>query len=135
MNIADTCDRWELLTALRSAVNARLEEARQRGIIGSSLDAAVVLVPTAVPFAILCQELGGEAIREALVVSRLTLVDHLPDETREDWAVGAVVRVTHAPGVKCPRCWHWSEDANERDECPRCIAVMVDEWIAPEVKP
>ena len=32
--------------------------------------------------------------------------------------------VEKAPGVKCPRCWNYSEKADAEGLCPRCQAVM-----------
>ena len=38
---------------------------------------------------------------------------------------GLEISVSEAPGVKCPRCWMHSEDADpETGLCPRCAAVV-----------
>ena len=37
---------------------------------------------------------------------------------------GLTVAVEEARGVKCPRCWMHSTEANEEGLCPRCAAVM-----------
>ena len=34
------------------------------------------------------------------------------------------IGVTEAKGVKCPRCWMHSENANAEGLCPRCAAVV-----------
>ena len=35
------------------------------------------------------------------------------------------ISVVEAPGVKCPRCWKHSEEADpETGLCPRCAAVV-----------
>jgi isoleucyl-tRNA synthetase len=46
-------------------------------------------------------------------------------EAQED---GVTVRVGRAPGHKCERCWHYSEDigahASHPTLCGRCVAVL-----------
>ena len=38
---------------------------------------------------------------------------------------GLKISVIEAPGVKCPRCWMHSENADpETGLCPRCAAVV-----------
>ena len=37
---------------------------------------------------------------------------------------GLTVGVSEAKGVKCPRCWMHSEQANAEGLCPRCAAVI-----------
>ena len=37
---------------------------------------------------------------------------------------GLTVAVSEARGVKCPRCWMHSTEANAEGLCPRCAAVM-----------
>ena len=37
---------------------------------------------------------------------------------------GLTVAVTEARGVKCPRCWMHSEQADENGLCPRCAGVI-----------
>ena len=37
---------------------------------------------------------------------------------------GLKVGVTEARGVKCPRCWMHSQEANEEGLCPRCAGVV-----------
>lgn len=37
---------------------------------------------------------------------------------------GLTIGVSEAKGVKCPRCWMHSENANSEGLCPRCAAVI-----------
>lgn len=37
---------------------------------------------------------------------------------------GVFVKVEKASGVKCPRCWNWSDRAGDYGLCPRCQAVL-----------
>ena len=65
-------------------------------------------------------------------------VDHPDDShfketlTAEDQeklkSVNFVVKVTHADGQKCERCWHWETDVGKNAEhptiCGRCVEVV-----------
>ena len=96
--------RWETVRALRDTVNAALETARAEKKIGKSLEAAVVLTcadPAALP---------DTDLADLFIVSQIELKQ---GET--------AVEVKAAQGVKCPRCWKFS-DADGL--CPRCAEVM-----------
>jgi isoleucyl-tRNA synthetase len=110
------------MTALRTAVSKRLEEARTAKLIGHTLEAAVtVQLPPDSPLFDLVRALGP-SLREALIVSKLTVVE-APGAASE---VDAVVAV--APGTKCERCWTRSESVGSSAAhptlCERCVGVL-----------
>ncbi|MCR5826197.1 MAG: isoleucine--tRNA ligase [Oscillospiraceae bacterium] len=99
---------WETVRALRDSVNAALETARAEKRIGKSLEAAVTLT---------CAE--GTVLPETDLAD-LFIVSRLDVRTGSETAV----EVQSAQGVKCPRCWKFSEQANADGLCPRCAAVV-----------
>ena len=104
--------KWEKVIAVRTAVNGVLEAARAEKKIGKALEAEVRLtVPAEDAF---LAEMDGEALADLLIVSHVdvTVGDALSAE------------VENAAGVKCPRCWKHSTQADENGLCPRCSAVV-----------
>ena len=69
-------------------------------------------------------------LRDLFIVSSCLIAE---DEVQDDASVTGVgssnpglhIAVKEAPGVKCPRCWMHSVDAQpETGLCPRCAAVV-----------
>ena len=121
--------RWENFLQLRDTVMRALEEQRGRGVIGSPLEAQVMLRVTQ---QVLQQyEAHREALAEAFVVSSITI--------EADGATGAVhtsevpgvagVRVERAPGEKCSRCWKYLTSVGQQpahpELCERCARVVM----------
>jgi isoleucyl-tRNA synthetase len=112
-------ERWAALRAIRAEVQKRLEELRERGAIGSSLQAEVE-VRAAGPKAALLASLGDD-LRFVLITSQARVA------VVEDAAEEAIV-VTPSSATKCERCWHWRGDVG-RDTahptlCGRCLANL-----------
>ena len=64
-----------------------------------------------------------------LLVSDVILTDDDPDAANVTGSgtafPGLRIEVRNAEGVKCPRCWMHSEQADpETGLCPRCAAVV-----------
>jgi len=112
-------ERWTTLRAIRAEVQKRLEELREKGSIGSSLQAEVELRAAGAKAALL-QSLGND-LRFVLITSqaRVTPVASAAEE--------AVV-VTPSGAAKCERCWHWRDDVGvEREHptlCGRCVSNL-----------
>jgi isoleucyl-tRNA synthetase len=110
--------RFDRLLAVRSEVQKALEGARRDKLIGSSLEAKVVLTPSG--------ELGpflkahSEELAALFIVSKAELAPGAADGP-----AGVTVRVERAPGEKCPRCWNFSEAIGEaRPVCPKCVEAL-----------
>jgi len=101
-------NKWDSLITLRDKVNVALESARNDKLIGKPLEAAVELsVPD--------KDLASMNLEELFIVSKCIINDGDCDE----------IKVSPAPGVKCPRCWKQSEEADaETGLCPRCKKVI-----------
>lgn len=114
--------RWEKLLEVRSAVQAKLEERRRDKVIGSSLEARVVIEANPDRYAFL---LGYRQDLAALfIVSQVELkpVTSLPQP--DDFTV----EVQPAQGRKCERCWNYREtvggDAGHPTLCDRCVEAV-----------
>jgi isoleucyl-tRNA synthetase len=111
-------ERWEKLRALREVVNKALEEARKRGEIGKSLEAAIRVVPPPGDMEGLLRAYEAE-LPALFIVSRVELA---PAEEG-----GPRVEVVPASGEKCARCWTVAAApvAHEGGPlCPRCASVV-----------
>ena len=126
---ADEMAKWDKLIALRGDVNGVLESARANKRIGKPLEAAVTLRAGSEEAKALVGSVSDMNLSELFIVSRCLISDDEP----ADGAVvgqganvpGLTVSVIEAPGVKCPRCWMHSEQADpETGLCPRCAAVV-----------
>ena len=126
---ADEMAKWDKLIALRGDVNGVLESARASKRIGKPLEAAVTLRAGSEEAKALVGSVSDMNLSELFIVSRCLISD---DEPAEGAVVGQganvpglAVSVIEAPGVKCPRCWMHSEQADpETGLCPRCAAVV-----------
>ena len=126
---ADEMAKWDKLIALRGDVNGVLESARASKRIGKPLEAAVTLRAGSEEAKALVGSVSDMNLSELFIVSRCLISDDEPADGavvgQGANAPGLTVSVIEAPGVKCPRCWMHSEQADpETGLCPRCAAVV-----------
>ncbi len=122
--------KWDTLISVRGDVNGVLEAARSAKRIGKSLEAAVTLTVKDQAAKEAVEAISDMDLRDLFIVSSCLVAE---DEVQDDAAVtgegsnnpGLHISVKEAPGVKCPRCWMHSVDAQaETGLCPRCAAVV-----------
>ena len=122
--------KWDALISVRSDVNGVLEAARGAKRIGKSLEASVTLTVKDQAAKEAVETISDMDLRDLFIVSSCLIAE---DETADETAVTGVgsnnpglhIAVKEAPGVKCPRCWMHSVDAQpETGLCPRCAAVV-----------
>ena len=126
-------DRWESMLALRQEVSRALEEARAAKLIGSSLEARVLIeAPEKFTKAISAME-DPEGF---FIVSQLDvqIIPHVEDKAQEeDRLAGVRVEVFRVEGDKCPRCWVWTDDVGSDKDypqvCQRCAGVLRESGI------
>jgi len=123
-------ERWETLLAVRQEVYRALEEARAGKLIGSSLEAKVLIEgPGDVVEAVSAME-DAEAF---FIVSQLELRASETQAERTEGTVAVNVTVSRGAGAKCPRCWTWDPetgtDADYPEVCPRCAGVLRESGI------
>lgn len=124
-------EKWDRIIKLREDVSKALELARAGKKIGHSLSASVNIYA------------GGDdyeffdgiktELADIFIVSDFNLhkTDELIDTTganRSENFEGVYIEITQAPGMKCERCWMYSEtvgkDAGHPDICERCAEVL-----------
>ena len=116
-------ERWARLFEVRDIVLRALEEARTAKLIGSSLEAHVLLEARRATFELL--ESYREELRYLFIVSQVSLT-LLEAEAGED------IRVTveRAAGAKCERCWNYSTLVGTFTRyptaCERCVEALAE---------
>ena len=110
----DAMAAWDGLIALRTAVNAALEQARNEKKIGKGLE-AMVTIPAGKAAG--CRAMSMEELADLLIVSQVEISD-----------TAAQVEVAPAQGEKCQRCWKIlpsvGSDSAHPTLCARCAKVV-----------
>jgi len=108
---------WNRLFTVREQVLAELEKARASKLIGSSLEAAVVIRPNANDAELLRRY--AEQLRYLFIVSQV----EVGSESQANQ-----VEIRRADGQKCERCWNYSTRVGEFERfptvCERCAAAL-----------
>ncbi|HWZ74513.1 MAG TPA: isoleucine--tRNA ligase [Casimicrobiaceae bacterium] len=108
--------KWSRIVEVRNVVLKRLEEAREKGEIGSSLAAEITIAAPADVYEALASL--GDDLRFVMITSSAKV---LPSDV-------LAIEVTPSPNVKCARCWHWRSDvgadAAHPNLCARCVANL-----------
>ncbi len=117
--------RWTRLFEVRDVALRALEEARSGKLIGSSLEARVLLLADQQTFQLL-QHYRDE-LRYLFIVSQVDVA--LAAETERE-AAGVSVKIERANGLKCERCWNYSTRVGESSRyptaCERCIVALAE---------
>ncbi len=112
---------WTTLRSVRDEVLKALEEARNNKLIGTGLEAQVILTASDPVYSVLKRY--ADHLRYLFIVSAVTLTQASGNGT------GSVhLEVKKADGAKCERCWNYSthvgEDKNYPTVCERCSPVL-----------
>jgi isoleucyl-tRNA synthetase len=136
--------RWDGLLDARSAVNARLEELREKKVIGSSLQARVTLDSTD-PAAAALLKRYADALPMLFIVSRVDLgptssASAIRSDAELDEALAAagakgwIVDASPAEGEKCQRCWRIVPSVSTAPDsaglCERCVDALTAGGVA-----
>ena len=117
-------EKWNTFMKLRDDVNRALEIARNEKVIGKSLEAKVTIGSNSEFNATEFLQ-GFEDLQQLFITSQAEVVDNI--EGGASYAHGDI-KVEHADGEKCQRCWNYSEELGSvgelTDLCPRCQAVV-----------
>ncbi|MBR2081556.1 MAG: isoleucine--tRNA ligase [Elusimicrobiaceae bacterium] len=119
-------EKWNEIRRIREGVQKFLEEAREKKIIGSSLEAKVIF-STNDPSTRAFLEETKSLWPEIAIVSQVEV---------KDGTDPLFVEVVHATGHKCARCWQWKDEvgtlAPHHDICARCADVLEKEHLTVE---
>jgi isoleucyl-tRNA synthetase len=120
--------RWDKVLALRGAVSRTLEGLRAAKTIGTSLEARVRVVKADDENLVeIAAAFTPEELADIAIVSKFEWADAAGDEFVRDEETGYEIAASSAPGVKCPRCWKYTENAENPSGdglCPRCAGVL-----------
>lgn len=116
---------WQKMMQVRMHVNKAIEKQRAQGLIGSPLQAKVVLYANGALYEDLTRL--EDELRFVLITSQTTLLpitekaDAEPTELEDLW-----VKVEPTADEKCVRCWHHRPDVNQTAQypglCGRCVS-------------
>jgi len=113
--------KWQEILSIREKVLKIIEEAREKKLVGNSLEAEVTIYCTKETVEFL--ENFGETLTLIFIVSKVNIIQFSADSKEE---LKVVVKRAH--GEKCVRCWNWKEsvgkDAQHPQLCDRCVEVM-----------
>lgn len=126
----DLDENWQYLLSVRTVVQGALESQRREKVIGSSLEAQVVLQVEVDRYKLLSQY--ESELPSLFIVSQVTMkqVATLPTEGHlvSDSSLGITVDVTKAEGQKCERCWNYrlavGGNAEHPTLCDRCVEAI-----------
>ena len=115
---------WDRVIAVREAISKELERLREKGEIGSSLDAEVEIYCQGELFELLNQL--KDELRFVLITSYTTVVlyEFCPEDALDTEIDGLKIKVLASEYPKCIRCWHHRRDVGKNSQhpelCGRC---------------
>ncbi len=125
----DIQSTWNYLFQVRKLVQPALEKKRRDNVIGSSLEAKVLItIPNKKNYEILDQY--QSELPALFIVSQveLTFGENWGQNQLEVEALGILVQVFKADGTKCDRCWNVRSDVGSQAEhpalCLRCVEAV-----------
>ena len=120
--------KWDLILEVRGEVTKALETARVNKTIGHSLDAQVTLWAEKELFESLREYENELAMLFIVSKTLLRRADEEPSAEAVSGLAGLKIGVSHAPGVKCERCWMHDVSVGESDRhptiCKRCETAL-----------
>lgn len=117
-------EKWEKLISIRERAAIDLEAARQKKIIGHSLDAKLTIRGSEDITGFLTT-FNQKTIEDVFIVSQIKIESTGKPEGSVD---DIVFEVTVAEGIKCDRCWKYDAKVGQNSDhptlCPRCHDVV-----------
>ncbi len=116
---------WHEVKNVRDEVYKKLEDARNDKVIGSPLEADVVIYADADKKAVL-DKLEGE-LNYVLIVShsKVLPLSEKTENAKDADIAGLAIEVKHSTACKCTRCWHFEDSVGtipgHEDICSRCV--------------
>ena len=108
----EVSEKWEKIINIKNLCAKELEVARAEKTIGNSLDAKITLSGKD-DYDFLKE--NEETLKVVLIVSDLEISKGKKKDLE--------IKVEHAKGEKCARCWQYSEEL-EDGICPRCKHIL-----------
>ena len=130
-------ERWQQFRQIRTDVNKVMEQARTEKLIGSSLEAKVLLAVENPQLRELLQHYatssnGVDELRYLFIASQVEFVESVETAEYKLSAENLSVAVVKAEGHKCDRCWNYSTLVGSFAEhpllCERCVPALKGEF-------
>ncbi|MFR7666639.1 MAG: class I tRNA ligase family protein, partial [Clostridia bacterium] len=102
----EIAEKWEKIIKVKNIVAKDLELARAEKTIGNSLDAKVTIYAEGEEYKFLKE--NEELIKLVLIVSGLEIQEN---NRKQEEKLG--VKVEHATGEKCERCWMYNDNIED----------------------
>ena len=113
--------RMEVFQKLRNEVLKSLEKSRQTKEIGNSLEAKAILSANGEVAQIMVHY--KNELADLLQVSQVEI-----DEIKNESVPEISVKIMHAEGKKCERCWRWNTEVGQFEKhptlCGRCHEAL-----------
>lgn len=124
----EEAEKWnERFLHLRDSVLKVLEESRGKGVIGSSLEAKVILNGGSKEWKALLDE-AKYLFNALFIVSSVEIAEDLIKDGKKAEEIPVYIKVVKADGKKCQRCWNYSTTVGNDKEhpglCSRCRGVV-----------
>jgi isoleucyl-tRNA synthetase len=120
-------EAWMRLMQLREEAAGILEEARRQKVIGSSLEGAIALTPSAALEADRAVTgTAGPGLADLFIVSEIVEADGAEESVWTDSQAYPGLRLAFrkARGRRCDRCWKVTPEAEALGLCDRCRSVV-----------
>ena len=118
--------KWDTLLSVREEVYKKLEEARQRGLLGTSLEASIIVSASGDTLEVL-REMEGQ-LPAFFIVSMVEVKDASDSGVEDGGGAEVEVRAERSIGRKCMRCWNYSHSvgtvAGSPEICGRCAEAL-----------
>ena len=115
-NSDELLSKWARIREIRDLANKEIETVRSAGLVGSSLQATLVIGVDAQDRALLASL--GDDLKFVTITSQATLAD----------SDALTVKVAPATATKCDRCWHYRDDVGSDPAhptiCGRCTSNL-----------
>ena len=122
-------NKWKKILDIRDKVLKLLEGKREKGLIGSSLEGALVLYSDDVPMQTFVKE-NIRILPMLFKVSQVEIVDKQEDDMEDVSEFCLKIAVRQAQGKKCERCWSYDETVGGHKElpdvCDKCYDVIIE---------
>ena len=124
INVDDEFNKtWDILGLIREDVKKVLEVARKDKVIGSSLEAKVVIYCNGTKYDLLASL--KESLKEIFIVSAVEIEKSGEGKFTGEKNTDITITVEKAAGEKCERCWSYSEDVSDNENiCNRCRKIL-----------
>ena len=111
---------WQEIIGIRNLANKKIEEIREKGEVGSSLQATLEIVTKSSTYKYL---LNFEEDLKYIFITSSVNIKEAEGETK--------VYVSASPHSKCDRCWHYDESVGSIKDhsslCKRCFSNLFEQ--------